>query len=84
MFVLVSYDVQTSDPDGPKRLRRVAKVCRDYGQPRPRMGGDVGRFVVLFVEVVSIHAPAWGATVEPQLTAAIRHFTAFPRFNPHP
>ncbi len=32
MFVLVSYDVQTTDPDGPKRLRRVAKVCRDYGQ----------------------------------------------------
>lgn len=32
MFVLVNYDVQTSDPDGPKRLRRIAKVCRDYGQ----------------------------------------------------
>ena len=32
MFVLVSYDVKTSDPGGPKRLRRVAKACRDYGQ----------------------------------------------------
>lgn len=32
MFVLVSYDVQTSTPEGQKRLRRVAKVCRNYGQ----------------------------------------------------
>jgi CRISPR-associated protein Cas2 len=32
MFVLVTYDVKTSDPGGAKRLRRVAKACRDYGQ----------------------------------------------------
>jgi len=32
MFVLVSYDVATSEPGGQKRLRRVAKVCKNYGQ----------------------------------------------------
>lgn len=32
MFVLVTYDVRTSDLGGEKRLRRVAKVCKDYGQ----------------------------------------------------
>ena len=32
MLVLVSYDVKTSSEDGQKRLRRVAKVCLDYGQ----------------------------------------------------
>ena len=32
MFVLVSYDVKTSDTGGNKRLRRVAKACKDYGQ----------------------------------------------------
>jgi CRISPR-associated protein Cas2 len=32
MFVLVTYDVKTSDPGGTKRLRRVAKACKDYGQ----------------------------------------------------
>jgi CRISPR-associated protein Cas2 len=32
MMVLVSYDVRTSDPGGTRRLRRVAKVCRNYGQ----------------------------------------------------
>ena len=30
--MLVSYDVKTSSVDGQKRLRRVAKVCLDYGQ----------------------------------------------------
>lgn len=32
MFVLVSYDVSTKDPKGQKRLHRVAKICKDYGQ----------------------------------------------------
>lgn len=31
-MVLVSYDVSTSSPGGEKRLRRVAKACRDLGQ----------------------------------------------------
>lgn len=32
MLVLVSYDVKTSDDGGAKRLRRVARVCQNYGQ----------------------------------------------------
>src|SRR5512135_818065 len=32
MFVLVSYDVDTHNAEGERRLRRVAKVCKDYGQ----------------------------------------------------
>ena len=32
MMVLVSYDVSTTSTSGQKRLRRIAKVCRDYGQ----------------------------------------------------
>lgn len=32
MFVLVSYDVNTKSAGGERRLRRVAKVCKDYGQ----------------------------------------------------
>jgi len=31
-MVVVSYDVSTTDPRGQTRLRRVAKVCKDYGQ----------------------------------------------------
>jgi len=32
MFVLVSYDVSTTDSGGPRRLHKVAKACQDYGQ----------------------------------------------------
>jgi CRISPR-associated protein Cas2 len=32
MHVLIAYDVSTSDPEGRKRLRRVARLCQDWGQ----------------------------------------------------
>ena len=32
MYVLVTYDVSTKTPAGRKRLRRIAKICLDYGQ----------------------------------------------------
>lgn len=32
MLVLVSYDVATTTPDGRRRLRRVARICQNYGQ----------------------------------------------------
>lgn len=32
MLVLVSYDVSMEEDGGPKRLRRVARACLDYGQ----------------------------------------------------
>lgn len=32
MMVLVTYDVRTDTPDGARRLRRVSKICVDYGQ----------------------------------------------------
>ena len=32
MMVLVTYDVMTSEAGGARRLRRVAKACRDFGQ----------------------------------------------------
>jgi CRISPR-associated protein Cas2 len=32
MMVLVSYDVETASPTGQRRLRRIAKACKDYGQ----------------------------------------------------
>jgi len=32
MMVLVAYDVNTEDKAGQRRLRRLAKLCEDYGQ----------------------------------------------------
>ena len=32
MLMLVTYDVSTTDAPGRRRLRRVARLCQDYGQ----------------------------------------------------
>ena len=32
MLGLVTYDVATSEGNGPARLRQVARACRDFGQ----------------------------------------------------
>jgi CRISPR-associated protein Cas2 len=32
MLVLITYDVKTDSEGGARRLRRVAKLCQDYGQ----------------------------------------------------
>ena len=32
MLVVITYDVNTSDPAGKRRLRQIAKQCVNYGQ----------------------------------------------------
>jgi len=32
MMVVITYDVNTESDDGKRRLRNVAKACKDYGQ----------------------------------------------------
>ncbi len=32
LLILITYDVNTEDAAGKKRLRQVAKMCTDYGQ----------------------------------------------------
>ena len=32
MLVLITYDVNTEDPAGRRRLRQIAKQCDNYGQ----------------------------------------------------
>ena len=32
MLVLITYDVNTETAAGRKRLRKIAKLCQDYGQ----------------------------------------------------
>ena len=32
MLVVICYDVSTLEPEGARRLRRVAKACKNYGQ----------------------------------------------------
>lgn len=32
MLILVTYDVETSSADGRRRLRKVARICTNFGQ----------------------------------------------------
>jgi CRISPR-associated protein Cas2 len=32
MFFMICYDVSTLTPAGRRRLRKVARLCKDYGQ----------------------------------------------------
>lgn len=32
MWIIVAYDVSTDEAPGRRRLRRVAQVCKDFGQ----------------------------------------------------
>ena len=32
MYILITYDVQTESLEGQRRLRKVAKLCQNYGQ----------------------------------------------------
>lgn len=44
MYVLITYDVCTMTAAGEKRLRRVARVCKNYGQ-RVQNSGSVHKSV---------------------------------------
>ena len=53
MLVIVSYDVSVMTEDGKKRLRRVAKICKKYGQ---RVQNSVFECQVTSVQLVSLKA----------------------------
>ena len=57
-LILITYDVQTSSGGGSKRLRKVAKVCQNYGQ-RVQYSVfecivDAAQFAALKIELRSI------------------------------
>ncbi len=53
MYVLITYDVQTSDPAGAKRLRKVARTCKNYGQ---RVQNSVFECLVTPAQLVTLEA----------------------------
>ena len=32
VYILITYDINTTSKSGRRRLRRVAKICQDYGK----------------------------------------------------
>lgn len=51
MFVVVTYDVNTEDAEGRRRLRYVAKICKNYGT---RVQNSVFECVVDSVQFVEM------------------------------
>lgn len=53
MLMLITYDVNTTTPDGAKRLRQVAKLCEKYGI---RVQNSVFEVLVDGVQLVKLKA----------------------------
>jgi len=51
MYILVTYDVNTEDKVGQRRLYRVAKLCKDYGI---RVQNSVFECVVSEVQLIEL------------------------------
>lgn len=53
MFVLITYDVNITSPQGAKRLRNVAKACMNYGK---RVQNSVFECVVTEAQFITLKA----------------------------
>ena len=40
MYILITYDVDTTSKEGARRLRCVAKACMDYRSEERRVGKE--------------------------------------------
>lgn len=58
MMVLVSYDVKTADAKGRTRLRKIAKICKNYGQRVQNsvfeINVDYGNFLIAKDKLLSV------------------------------
>lgn len=90
MVVLVTYDVSTQTRQGARRLRRVAKLCEDYGQ---RVQNSVFECLVDAAQWVKLRA-ALIAEIDPSEDSLrfyslgndwlrrVEHLGAKPSYNP--
>ena len=53
MVVVVAYDVNTETKEGQKRLRRVAKLCVNYGQ---RVQNSVFEILIDYAKWIALKA----------------------------
>ena len=57
MYVLITYDVDTTSREGQRRLRRVAKECVNYGQ---RVQNSVFECLITEAQFVGLRASLQG------------------------
>ena len=90
MLVLVTYDVSTRSQDGEKRLRRVAKACRNWGQRVQYSVFEIelepAQWVVLRQQLCDLIAPELDSLRFYQLGAKwenrVEHVGAKPAYDP--
>lgn len=51
MYILVTYDVNTEEREGQRRLARVARLCKDYGS---RVQNSVFECVLTEVQLIEL------------------------------
>lgn len=90
MMVLVAYDVNVESKDGRRRLRRVAKICVNYGQ---RVQNSVFECLVDPSQLVELKAALF-KEIDPKLDSLryyqlgknwrdrVEHVGAKPTFDP--
>jgi CRISPR-associated protein Cas2 len=69
MMVLVAYDVSTTSPAGQRRLRRVARLCVNYGQ---RVQNSVFECLLDWSQWISLRARL-EAEIQPE-TDSLRYY----------
>ena len=69
---------QSTPPRGGRRTSRAISGCCINFNPRPRVGGDEYCIGDVVTEMISIHAPAWGATFACPLHCLIAGFQSTP------
>ena len=77
---LLVCEFQSTPPHGGRPPASVS-TWQDWGfNPRPRMGGDLTSYLLGYNINVSIHAPAWGATLH---AVVLHHLFEFQSTPPH-
>ena len=62
---------------GDYRKAKINKLAKSFN-PRPRVGGDMTSSFGVYLGLVSIHAPAWGATGDGWMGIGCRMFQSTP------
>ena len=73
-----AHQFQSTPPHGGRQKSPFKRFQELSFNPRPRMGGDIISIPLSQVNTVSIHAPAWGATIVMLLMVSTAMFQSTP------
>ena len=90
MLILVTYDVSLTDAGGQKRLRRVAKVCQNYGVRVQNSvfecSLDAGQLRMLQAELTALIDPKTDSlrfySLGNRYQSKVQHIGAHPAYQP--